>query len=553
MSEREVSGRPDLSQYRKLAKDLLRAQRFGELRSLERIKRRHPRFQALDLEQIRSNRFILADAQLVIARELSFPSWPKLVEYITTIHLIQTVGSLHDPVAAFIEVACVPRHAGHGDGTLQHAEMILARYPEVRRANIHTSAILGDEAVVRQFLAANPASVNALGGPHRWDALTHLCFSRYLRIERERSDEFVGTAKALLDAGASPDTGWFETMDDPAHHPRPHQEFESVLYGAATVARNADLTRLLLERGGDPNDAETAYHVSESYDNTVMQVLLESGKFSPETLVTLLVRKADLHDIPGMKLVLEHGGNPNWTPMWGSSALLHALLRDNRLPMIELLLDFGAEMNVRSTRYGLTGYQLAARRGRGDVLEMLERRGIALQLDPLDQVIAACASGDRSAATALVAREPEIREELVTESGKLLSDFAGNGNLEGVQCLLDLGAQPNSPYGPIGDGYWDLTPESTPLHVAAWRGHPSVVKELIARGAHVNVPDGKGRTPLMLAVKACVNSYWMERRTPDSVAALLAAGAKVDGIKVPCGYDEVDTLLRQYGCAPVED
>ncbi|MGA8103667.1 MAG: ankyrin repeat domain-containing protein, partial [Candidatus Acidiferrales bacterium] len=86
----------------------------------------------------------------------------------------------------------------------------------------------------------------------------------------------------------------------------------------------------------------------------------------------------------------------------------------------------------------------------------------------------------------------------------------------------------------------------TALHVAAWRGWPAAVKELIARGAAVNARDAKGRTALILAVKACVDSHWKDRRSPDSVKALLQAGASTSGIEIPSGYDEVDELLRQY-------
>jgi hypothetical protein len=42
------------------------------------------------------------------------------------------------------------------------------------------------------------------------------------------------------------------------------------------------LTRLLLERGADPNEVETPYHVPESYDNSALKVLVESGKLNPE-------------------------------------------------------------------------------------------------------------------------------------------------------------------------------------------------------------------------------------------------------------------------------
>jgi len=72
------------------------------------------------------------------------------------------------------------------------------------------------------------------------------------------------------------------------------------------------------------------------------------------------------------------------------------------------------------------------------------------------------------------------------------------------------------------------------------------VEELIARGAPVNARDGKGRTALALAVRACVDSHWKYRRTPQSIEALLRAGATQDGIAIPTGYDEADELLRRY-------
>jgi len=72
------------------------------------------------------------------------------------------------------------------------------------------------------------------------------------------------------------------------------------------------------------------------------------------------------------------------------------------------------------------------------------------------------------------------------------------------------------------------------------------VKLLLERGATVNGPDGRGRTPLALAVRACVDSYWTERRSPESVEALLAAGASLDGVTVPSGYAAVDALLLRH-------
>jgi hypothetical protein len=62
----------------------------------------------------------------------------------------------------------------------------------------------------------------------------------------------------------------------------------------------------------------------------------------------------------------------------------------------------------------------------------------------------------------------------------------------------------------------------------------------------VHALDGKGRTALALAVKACVDSHWTLRRSPDSVRTLLSAGASISGIEIPSGYEDVDALLRRH-------
>lgn len=249
-----------------------------------------------------------------------------------------------DPVAAFIEAACVPLDQ-HASGTLDEAEAILATHPEVAASSIHTAAILGDDAAVRHFLEVDPGDAIAKGGPRGWDALTHLCFSRYLRLDRARSAGFVRAAEALLDAGASANTGFYSGDD-----------YESAIYGAAGIARDPELTRLLLERGADPNDDETPYHTPETYDNRAMEVLVESGKLNEDSMTTLLHRKFDWHDHDGVAWLLERGADPNRVSRWKRTALQHALLRDNHPAIIELLLDRGADPRP--------AVSIAARRGR---------------------------------------------------------------------------------------------------------------------------------------------------------------------------------------------
>jgi ankyrin repeat protein len=548
MNAKELPAHPSLEQYKKQAKDLLKACKAGNSEAVQRIKQHHPRPNKISDSGTLKAKLTLADAQFTIAREHGFESWPKFAKEIERRNTETFIAGIADPVAAFIEAASVPLDgSSHASGTLDRADAILAAYPEVSSSNVYTAAILGDAAGVRRFIALDAKSATAKGRPNGWDALTYLCFSRYLRLDKQRSDGFVQAAKALLDAGASANTGWMEKN----HQPEP--EWESAIYGAAGVAHHAELTRLLLERGADPNDGETPYHAPETRDNAALKVLVRSGKLNEDSLTTILLRKTDWHDYEGIKWLLEQGVNPNQTTRWGRMAPHHAVQRDNSIKIIEVLLDHGADPTLltsvpKAGNLGSTGKSavaMAARRGRGDALELFERRGFPIELQGVERLIAACARNDAANVRSIAESEPQLVDELLKEGGTLLAEFAGTWNTDGVRLLLDLGVPVTALYG--GDPYFEIAKDSTALHVAAWKAHPPTVKLLIERGAPVNALDDKGRTALALAVRACVNSYWTDIRSPDSVRALLDAGASVNGVDYPSGYAEVDELLLRYG------
>jgi ankyrin repeat protein len=297
----------------------------------------------------------------------------------------------------------------------------------------------------------------------------------------------------------------------------------------------------LLKYGADPNDEEAVYHSPEGYENESMEALVETGRMTTHSLSIMLLRKLDWHDESAVGYLLEHGADPNFAWRGGYPALHHALARSNGLVFFALLFEYGADAG--QTSHGISVAVRAAREGRNDVLGLLEQIGSTLDFQGVDRLIAACAAGYADAIKIIAARSPELRQELLSMGGDLLARFSLNANEAGVRRLIELGVDVNAPYI-RGDGYFDIAGGSLAIHVAAWLDYSRIVKLLIENGSQIDTPDVKGRTPLALAIKACVDSYWKGRRTPDSVKALLDAGASTNGIVIPTGYDEIDVLLR---------
>ena len=89
MPEQSLPRRPDLAQLRRQAKELRDALRGGDKGAIERLRR----YSQADAETV-----TLSAAQLVIAREHGFPSWPQLKERVETpVRAGQSPDSLGDP------------------------------------------------------------------------------------------------------------------------------------------------------------------------------------------------------------------------------------------------------------------------------------------------------------------------------------------------------------------------------------------------------------------------------------------------------------------------
>src|SRR5262245_49384418 len=78
MDAKPLPARPNLEQFRKQAKEVLKHRARSDV--IQRIRKFHPSLRNLTEPQIES--LSLADAQWVVAREHGFESWPKFIKHI---------------------------------------------------------------------------------------------------------------------------------------------------------------------------------------------------------------------------------------------------------------------------------------------------------------------------------------------------------------------------------------------------------------------------------------------------------------------------------------
>lgn len=167
----------DLDHQRKLAKELVRAHRSGDHGAAERIARHLPRARGLPADRVLALPIKLADAQLVIAREAGFASWPRLKR--------------HTELA----VLRVPLHAAvrAGDAERVRAELATAEPWQTREA-LEQAIARDDREIVRLLLDAH-GWVDVAGREFgRWGGGLHTA----LLLERD-----LAMIDTLLAGGAS--------------------------------------------------------------------------------------------------------------------------------------------------------------------------------------------------------------------------------------------------------------------------------------------------------------------------------------------------------------
>ena len=168
---------------------------------------------------------------------------------------------------------------------------------------------------------------------------------------------------------------------------------------------------------------------------------------------------------------------------------LHFAVAMNRAPMVELLLELGADPLAVDGG----GMPVAVYAADGEIdrpvmkkihemtlaeMDSAARGRRSLNAGPMD-LVAAAALRDWDTASKLVEASPQL-----TDKGGALHLLSKRGDTTAVEWLLEHRANPNALWA-----HWDA--DVTPLHLAAAQGQADVVRALLNAGADPTIRDSK--------------------------------------------------------------
>ena len=488
--------RLDLEQQRKRAKDLLRGHRRGDRGAAERVARQLPRARRLAIDQVIALPLQLADAQLVIAREAGFASWPRLKRHL-------------ERIGADREVAL---HAAVRAGDLAAVRAVLAADPEPwqTREAIEAAIARDDREIVRALLAHGGWVDTAGRAFGRWGGGLHAAL--LLARDAAMIDELLAGGASIAARDRDGRTALAIAVRT-AHEPAAAALRRA---GASDAAEVDDVDRALgaCVAGVRPAGAGAGRPA-------------RALRRSDHQHVAWAIRRGRLAALPAL---LALGLDPD-VPDDDGEAPLHLAVAARAGDAVEALLAAGARADALDYR-GEAPLALATRLGEPAIADRLVRAGATRREPPdlaelFEDAADAVVAGDLDRLRGLLDREPRLihARSLRAHRATLLHYVGANGvederqisppNAPDVaRLLLARGADPDALAMTYGGG-----PAQTTLYLAATSSIPAeagvmtpLIEALVAGGARVERDDRDA----------------LRTSQPSALPALLAAGAGLD-------------------------
>lgn len=467
----------NLEQQHKLAKDLLRAARDGDASALASI-------QAVRSDSGSPSRSLqLADAQLAVAREAGFESWPKLVADCHERDFTAFAQAVQDGDTARVQQLLELEHvrARVNDPTFAFGQ---------RAAHI---AATKNEALLATLIDAG-ADLNLKSD---WKNGPYTVLDR----ADEPTARYLLARGATLTANVAARLGWFDELKalvnaDPSLVHTRGGDGQQPLHEAKTI----EIADYLLERGAgidvpciDHKTMPAQYALVER--PAVCRRLLERGA-TPDIYMA-----ARLGDVALATRLLD--ADPDC-----ASARIH---EPGYAPVPPL------HIYCWSLGFGRSPHDIATKYGHPDVRELLTARSPARV-----RLLNALMSGDEPTARAVLDADPSLMTSLAREDHGRLAVTIFFEHFPAAEVMLSVGFDPAAPG--IDGG--------TALHAACWVGNVRMVERLLERGG---VPlDARdpthGSTPLGWTAFGSVHRCAHGADYPAVAQRLVAAGADITAV-----------------------
>lgn len=189
----------------------------------------------------------------------------------------------------------------------------------------------------------------------------------------------------------------------------------------------------------------------------------------------------------GARLLLDAGANPGEVDEVGWPLVLSAARRVETATIMEMLLDYGADINA-TNQYHHTAVMIGAMSGHLETTKILAERGATLNLIDID--------GNSAFSQACMRNQSHIVEYLVAREGfsidddNLVSLTVTYGHDPALKVLIRRGA-PTDRVNSLGQSV---------LHAAILLERKNVVLTLVENGADIEMKDKHGLTPPIIAI-----------------------------------------------------